>query len=88
MKLLRQVPLMITATLLAPSVAHAHLVTTGLGPDSSFLFSSSGSFRRRFSPVRRRSTLAGAFSPKIRCSPGCVVHKLGVGRSRFCRQPG
>jgi hydrogenase/urease accessory protein HupE len=29
---MQHVPLVIAATLLAPSVAHAHLVTTGLGP--------------------------------------------------------
>jgi urease accessory protein len=32
MKILRHIPLVFTALLLAPSVAHAHLVTTGLGP--------------------------------------------------------
>jgi urease accessory protein len=32
MRLLRYVPLVFTSLLLAPSVAHAHLVTTGLGP--------------------------------------------------------
>ena len=32
MRLLRHIPLVFTSLLLAPSVAHAHLVTTGLGP--------------------------------------------------------